>query len=172
MGDIMKKIFFIGGIFFVLMTFFGVYVFKEETKDTPKHNLITVNIDGAIKIPGFYEVSPTKVLEDLIFYAGGVLIEADLTLVDKNESLKNYQTYYIPFTEELVSYKEPLKALININKANKEELMSLPGIGEIKAEAIIEYRNKNGPFKELSDLMNVTGIGEKIYEQLLEKITI
>jgi len=50
--------------------------------------------------------------------------------------------------------------------------MTLPGIGPTKAEAIIDYRNKNGLFKELIELMNVSGIGEKTYEQLLEKITI
>lgn len=168
----MKKIFFIAGIFLVLIILFGFYTFKEEEKDFPKDNLISVNIDGAIKIPGLYEVSPTTVLEDLIFYAGGLLDNANLKGINKDENLKNYQTYYIPFTEKIEDFNDPLNELININTAKKEELMSLPGIGESKALAIIEYRNENGPFKELRDLMNVTGIGEKIYEQLLEKITI
>ena len=62
-------------------------------------------------------------------------------------------------------------SLININQGTKEELMTLPGIGEAKASAIIEYRNKT-PFKSIEDLLNVDGIGDSLFESIKENITI
>lgn len=171
LGDIMKKSFFIVGVFLVLVIFYGFYAFKEEEQNSITHNVIIVKIDGAIKVPGTYEVSPTTKLEDLIFYAGGLKASADIEKINKDEYLKSNSNYYIPF-KKIEEEELPTENLININTATKEELMTLPGIGPTKAEAIIDYRNKNGLFKELIELMNVSGIGEKTYEQLLEKITI
>lgn len=61
---------------------------------------------------------------------------------------------------------------ININKATSEQLQTLDGIGEAKAKAIIEYRDKNGEFKQIEDIKNVSGIGESIYEKIKDKITV
>ena len=62
--------------------------------------------------------------------------------------------------------------IVNINTATIEELTKLNGIGESKAQAIIDYRNTNGPFKAIEDILNVKGIGEKIYDQIKEFITV
>lgn len=62
--------------------------------------------------------------------------------------------------------------LVNINTATAEELQDLPDIGPATAEAIIAYRNKNGPFKNKKDIMNVTGIGEKTYNDIKSMITV
>ena len=61
---------------------------------------------------------------------------------------------------------------VSINNASKEELMTLPGIGESKAKDIIDYRTKNGPFKKIEDLKNIPGIGENVYNNLKENITL
>ncbi len=64
------------------------------------------------------------------------------------------------------------KALININTADSEELSSLPGIGETLSEVIISYRDKNGPFKSIGEIINVEGVGPGIYEQIRDLITV
>ena len=74
-------------------------------------------------------------------------------------------------TEEEVK-KEEKTGKISINNATKEELMTLPGIGESKAKEIINYREKNGPFKTVEDLKKVTGIGDNIFAQIKENITL
>jgi len=61
---------------------------------------------------------------------------------------------------------------ININTAGVDEFVALPGIGRAYAERIIEYRQKNGPFKRLEDLLNVRGIGEKTYERIKDRVTL
>lgn len=66
----------------------------------------------------------------------------------------------------------PDRALVNINTAGLEELSSLPGIGETLSGAIISYRDKNGPFKSIGEIMNVEGVGPGIYEQIRELITV
>ena len=74
-------------------------------------------------------------------------------------------------SEEIAPTKEK-ERLLHLNKADAVSLTSLPGIGPSKAEAIVQYREENGPFKDVKDLMNVPGIGEKTYEQLEPLITV
>ncbi len=83
------------------------------------------------------------------------IIETSKDKVDNNETNNN-----------------PSNKKISLNKASKEELMALTGIGESKALAIIEYREKNNGFKSLEELMNVSGIGEKAYEKIKDNITL
>ncbi len=61
---------------------------------------------------------------------------------------------------------------VNINTAGVDELVALPGIGRAYAQRIVEYRDKNGPFKKLEDLINVRGIGEKTFERIKDHITL
>ena len=61
---------------------------------------------------------------------------------------------------------------INVNTASAEELTALPGIGKAYADRIVEYREKNGPFKKVEDLLNVRGIGEKTLERIRDRVTV
>ena len=74
--------------------------------------------------------------------------------------------------EDVNVEKENLNNKISINSASIEELMKLPGVGESKAKSIVEYRNNNGEFEKIEDLLNVSGIGEKLFEDIKEHITL
>ncbi|MCL2044792.1 MAG: ComEA family DNA-binding protein [Oscillospiraceae bacterium] len=85
----------------------------------------------------------------------------------------------VEINEEIIIYEEALPGAlrggdgkININTASKGELMDLPGIGDVLSGRIIEYRNRYGNFRTISDIMNVSGIGVKKYEALMDKITV
>ncbi len=67
---------------------------------------------------------------------------------------------------------EEVQMQININTAGHEELMQLKGVGEVLAQKIIEYRQKNGPFEKVEDILNVKGIGQKILEENLNRMTV
>ena len=71
----------------------------------------------------------------------------------------------------MININEVIDKKININTATKEELMNLPGIGESKANNIIEYRNKNGNYNSIEDLLKVSGIGENLFAEIKENIT-
>lgn len=68
--------------------------------------------------------------------------------------------------------KNEMPTKININTASKQQLMRLPGIGSVLAQRIIEYREKNGPFKAIEELLNVKGIGPKIFEKIKDRIRV
>jgi len=115
-----------------------------------------IYISGAITSPGFYPLKVGDSIEALIQAAGGITDNADLS------QLK----LYIPEVGE----EQPQK--IDINRAEIWLLKALPGIGEAKAQAIIAYREQNGPFRNIKELPKVEGIGTTIYEQIKELITV
>ncbi|MBU1023822.1 helix-hairpin-helix domain-containing protein, partial [bacterium] len=126
-------------------------------------------------------------VKDAIGLAGGTVMDADTSILNLAEILKDGQKLYIPLKDEkvefpLISEDENLKTLkavksgikfpININTATEMELESLPGVGEVRAKDIIEYRNRNGGFKSKSEIMNVKGIGDGTYEKIKDLIYI
>ena len=142
-------------------------------------NKIFVDIDGAVNNPGVYEIDEGSRLVNLIELAGGLTNEARTLGLNKAEELKDGNYYYIPKIGEeddedfkAVMNLEKKSSLININIATLEELMRLPGIGESKGNAIIEYRESVGRFDSIDDLANVSGIGGKTVEKLREFVDI
>ena len=116
-----------------------------------------IYIGGAVYNPGFYPLKAGDSLEALIQAAGGTTSSADLS----NPKI------YIPRVGEET---QPQK--INLNRAEAWLLEALPGIGETRAQAIIDYRNQNGAFRNINELLKVKGIGVTTYEQIKHLITV
>ncbi|MDF2677380.1 MAG: hypothetical protein K0Q97_1701 [Bacillota bacterium] len=142
-------------------------------------NIIIVDIDGAVKNPGVYKFIDGDRVNDAIIEAGGLTENAYTKELNKARKLIDGEKIYIlQQGEEPIDSTNDINSLysgennikININVATKEELMTLNGIGEIYANRIIEYRNKN-KFISVEQIQNVNGIGEKTFEKIKDFIT-
>ena len=144
---------------------------EEEKVDTN----VFVDIKGEIKMPGVYTLKVGDRVENAIEIAGGLTENADSNQINMAERVYDEMVIYIPSTQEDVGISEGNQTgndKIKINLATADELTSLPGIGQSKANAIIEYREQYGKFKTVEDLTNVSGIGEKTAERLAEFIIV
>jgi len=121
---------------------------------------IEVKIEGAVKEPGWYDIPKGSLVIEGIRQAGGALPQADLRGINLGSSLEDKEQIWIPGEK------------LNINRASLEQLTYLPGIGPVLAQRIIEYRAKNGPFHNLSELKEVSGIGQVKFERIKEEITL
>ncbi len=173
---------------------------EEESEVIEEENYdIVVDIKGYVEKPGVYSFkrSDNARINDLILKAGGLKKDADTSLINLSRKLEDEMTIIVYSTKEVNDFlngknelqnkllicEEKIKNnaclkseslnnnLININNASKDELMTLQGIGDSKANAIIEYR-KNTPFKSINDIKNVEGIGESLFESIKNSITI
>lgn len=154
-------------------------VLAEKTEEsTTLEAVIFVDIKGAVKKPGVYQMKVGDRVKDAIDAAGGLTAEADSQKVNLAQRVEDQMVIVVPKVGEEaeaipagVTSKETSKeGKVNINTATVEELKTLKGVGEKKAEAIIEYRKKNGSFKTKEDLMKVRGIGKKLFESFEERI--
>ena len=154
-------------------------VLAEKTEEnTTQETVIFVDIKGAVKKPGVYQMKVGDRVKDAIDAAGGLTAEADSQKVNLAQRVEDQMVIVVPKVGEEVeanpagtTSKEVAKeGKVNINTATVEELKTLKGVGEKKAEAIIEYRKKNGSFKTKEDLMKVRGIGKKLFESFEERI--
>lgn len=147
---------------------------SEENKEKPLE--IKVYVTGLVKNPGVYTMKEGERIIDAINKAGGPLEEADLTNINLAQKVKDEQMIRVPKKGETnnISPNSTIQKneKININTATKEELQTLPGIGPVTAERIIEFRENKGSFKKIEDIMNVPRIGPKMFEQIKDKITV
>lgn len=147
---------------------------NEEIEEVIDNAYIYVEIKGAVKHPDVYKISKDARIKDLIIL-GDPLPNADLNSINQSEKLHDEKSVYVPVKGEVVDViksETSDKIVVNINTATKDELMRLNGVGEKKAETIIEYREENGLFNKKEDLMNIPGIGQKTFENLQEHIEI
>ena len=164
---------------------------EEDTtiihEDSIDRNKIIVEIKGEVEKPDVYQLEEGSIIKDLIDMAGGVTEEADLSRINRAEELLNHELIIIgninDETESSVvqnnstyssngNNSDKVSTLININTADLEQLKEITGIGNIKAQSIIDYREANGGFKSLEELKNVDGIGDKTFEKIKEQITL
>lgn len=156
--------------------------FEQEeikTEEAIVLHKIVIDVKGAVNRPGVYEIDEGSRVIDVIELAGGVLQNADVNQVNFAELLKDEMVVYVPTIGEDVAVIQGGTVAgsthdekIRINYATSEELQKLSGIGPAKAEAIIRYREENGPFQVEEDLLNVSGIGQKSFEKIKDEITV
>lgn len=139
---------------------------------------VSVYLTGEVTSPGLYTLDPGSRVADLLEAAQGSLPAADLEAVNLARALTDGEHIRIPRQEEVqvqnpspgpTSVKE---TVTNVNTATEAELRALPGIGEVKASAIVEYRRANGPFQRLDELLKVDGIGPATYAGLKDLVTV
>lgn len=146
---------------------------------------VCVHVCGAVGNPGVYRLPPDSRLYEAIEAAGGLREEADDTSLNQAATVADGQQIYVPTKEEVESgtfggasggdtetVSEVSEGKININTAEKEQLMTLRGIGESKAAAIITYRETNGQFRSIEELMEIDGIKEGVFQKIRDRITI
>lgn len=133
-----------------------------------------VYISGEITNPGVYTFNDGDRIIDIIKYAGGETEDASLDNINLAEIVVDEQHIIIPnFNEEIaISSNSSAFKKININNATEDELTELNGVGEATAKNIIKYREENGKFNSIEEIMNVSGIGEKTFEKFEDEITV
>lgn len=137
---------------------------------------ILVDIIGEVNNPAMVEVESKDRLKIAIEKAGGLTEKANRDSINLAQKLTDGAQYVIPKKgEELkINYSEnqKLEGKVNINTADKDELKTLSGIGDVLAQRIIDYRNENNGFKSIDDINNVKGIGEKKFQEIKTEICI
>lgn len=164
---------------------------EEMAENDENSRPFVVFVTGEVNNPGVYELDEGSRVIDAIVAAGGYTNQADENYVNLASRIQDEEMLYIPSINEVEEMKNgestdlELKfkgnasnkdeksessELININKASKEELMTLPGIGESKAEKIISYREQNGGFNSTEDIMQISGIKDGMYNKIKDRI--
>lgn len=168
----------------------GLTLVKEEavageeaaasaSEETAASGEVVVHVAGAVSAPGVYTLPADSRVDDAV-RAAGATADADLSQLNLAQKLADGQKITVPAAGETPapadnaapSDSSQSGALVNINTATREELETLPSIGEVRAQAIIAYREEHGGFRTTDELMEVSGIGEKIFADISPHITV
>lgn len=162
----------------------------QEESETVQNEKVCVYVCGEVKSPGVYELPSGSRIYEAIEKAGGMTENAAFSYLNQAEILSDGGRVYVPNVQENADQNAAWQeesdtskgtndhssfesnGKININKASKEELMTLTGIGESKAEDIINYRTENGPFQTIEDLKQIRGIKDGVFGKIKEEITV
>lgn len=157
---------------------------QNITRNEVHTEKIVVHIEGEVVNPGVYELEKDARVFDAIDAAGGLLEKANRKRINLAKRIVDEEYIYIPNENDedaefqntnnlsTITNVNQNTSLININKANITELKTLPGIGDVLANRIIEYRSEKGEFKSIEDLKNVSGIGDKKFSDIKDKVTV
>ena len=179
-----------------------VYVLRKDTpapdslaaalpKDTAaapestESRKIVVYVTGEVTNPGVYELDKDSRVNDALILAGGCTEEADMNRINLASPLSDGAQITVPKLggadggpeQEPIVTVQPVdetsaNGLVNINTASEAQLETLPGVGPATAKAIVEYRDKHGDFKKISDIKKVSGIGDAKFERIRDLITV
>ncbi len=146
---------------------------QANTTSEFSDKMIYVQISGEVNNPGVYQLKEGSRIFEAVNAAGGLKATIIDCPINQARIVRDGEMIYIPTNNEAVDliYSNSDTSLININTANKQELMTLPGIGEAKAVSIIEYREKNSGFSTIEDIMKVAGIKQAMFDKIKEHIT-
>lgn len=156
---------------------------ETEQKETLKSDqTIQVYVCGEVAAPGVYQLKDGMRICDAVEAAGGLTKVASREYWNLAEKLSDGQMIYFPTEEEARERKASAEAAgatveesdgrIDINTADAAQLVTIPGIGETRAAAILAYREKNGSFAKVEDIMQVSGIKSALFEKMKDYITI
>lgn len=159
----------------------------EKAKESEDAETFFVYVCGAVQNPGVYELAEGSRIFEAISLAGGFCEDACEDYINQAQEITDAMKIYIPTTAQVESGEFPMEEagraqaqyeaaeeppLVNINTADKETLLTLTGIGESRAEAIIAYRENNGGFAAIEDIMKVSGIKEGAFMKIKDKICV
>lgn len=152
---------------------------KGRNTGKAQENRIYIDLKGAVRYPGVYEMQSGTRVKDVLAKAGGLTEVADPLMINLAQVLEDEMVLYVPMKGEDVAaitsggvVTTQDDGLLNINKATATDLETLDGIGPAKAEAIIAYRTEKGNFSNIEELKEVSGIGEGVFSKIKDKITI
>ena len=155
---------------------------EKEVKEEPlEQDLITVDVKGAVKSPGIYDLPVGSRVNDAVQKAGGLTEQADSKSLNLAQKVSDEALVYVPTKGEEVANQQTNSGApsstskdkkVNINKAILEELKQVKGLGGKRAQDIIDHREANGKFKSVEELKKVSGIGAKTIEKLKDYVTV
>ena len=152
---------------------------KNQKEEVVEQDLITVDVKGAVKTPGIYDLPVGSRINDAVQKAGGLTDNADSKSINLAQRISDEALVYVPTKEEATSQEAHSNASntkenkkVNLNKASLEELKQVKGLGAKRAQDIIDHRESNGKFKSVDELKKVSGIGAKTIEKLKEYVTV
>lgn len=155
---------------------------KEVKKEeSPEQDLITVDVKGAVKSPGIYDLPVGSRVHDAVQKAGGLTEEADSKSLNLAQKVSDEALVYVPTKGEEAASQQAASGTspstikekkVNLNKASLEELKQVKGLGGKRAQDIIDHREANGKFKSVDELKKVSGIGAKTIEKLKDYVTV
>ena len=150
----------------------------EEASAESEQVLVCVHVCGAVNNPGVYFLPEGSRIFEAAEMAGGLKETAAGEYINLAETISDGQQIYIPDESDVLDggfahpFKDADDGLVNINTASAEELKTIPGIGDTKADSIISYRNNIARFEKIEDIMNVAGIKENLFEQIKDYIKV
>ena len=152
---------------------------EEEVPIEDDPAVLMIHVGGEVKQPGVYECIPGSRIEDVIILAGGFTKKANQVYYNLAERVEDGQQIIIPNQTDAINTNtneaENLNSSsnkININLATVDDLINLPGIGTAKAQLIISYREQNGSFQSIEDIMNIEGLKEGIFNKIKDQISV
>ena len=159
---------------------------RSEEKTDSSQEKIMVDVKGAVRQAGVYELPVGSRVYDAVQKAGGMTDEANSQSVNLAQKLEDESIVYVAKNGEEVApvasasasagttggEKQSKDGKVNLNTATEAELQTISGIGQKRAQDIIAYREEKGKFQSIDELKNVSGIGQKTLEKLKEHVTV